>query len=386
MRVIVVTHHYLDINGGGSFASRAYINAFASIAEETLLLYPDNGNDITPYINSNIKKVGVRNRESSLGKLIDIYRGRINRFVNILFCETERFKPDVIVFDNSRTSAGYIKQIKSLGIRVITIHHNYEMEYYKGTKPHVLWRYPFLYYMEKTEREAVRYSDLNLTLTQQDITLLQEHYDKQRQAKFEVIGVFEYKHNDVCIIDPRSDKVSDKPVFAITGSLASYQTEISLIPFLEEYYPLLLDLYPDSSLLIAGRNPSPRLISICQKYPSVELIPNPKDMSTIMQRADAYICPVSVGGGLKLRVMDGLKVGLPVLAHEVSSRGYDNFQKAGYLFIYRDKETFILEVKKLMQAKLNTNSILVAYSQNFLFEEGSKRLHAILQKFNIFKL
>ena len=41
MNVLFITHHYLHGNGGGVFASRAYINVIAEIADHVTLLYPD---------------------------------------------------------------------------------------------------------------------------------------------------------------------------------------------------------------------------------------------------------------------------------------------------------------------------------------------------------
>ena len=83
--------------------------------------------------------------------------------MDVMIPQIQEFNPDIVVFDNSITSAGLLKEIKKLGVKIITIHHNYELEYYRGTKPFIAWRFPFLYYLEEAERTAVQFSDLNLT-------------------------------------------------------------------------------------------------------------------------------------------------------------------------------------------------------------------------------
>ena len=40
MKVLFVTYHYLHGHGGGIFASRGFINAFAALSDEMTLLYP----------------------------------------------------------------------------------------------------------------------------------------------------------------------------------------------------------------------------------------------------------------------------------------------------------------------------------------------------------
>lgn len=381
MRVLFITNHFLDSNGGGSFASRAYANAFAEVSDICMLLYPDRGLSIKEFIHPKYELKGVQNNKNKCQKLIDVFKGKIHRFTEVALDQITSFSPNIVVFDNSRCSSDLIKKVRRLGVKIITIHHNYEMEYYKGSPPNILWRIPFMYYMGKAEREAVIYSDLNLTLTDQDINLLQSVYDPNKQCLFERIGCFEST-------DLRIDFVERNPInsdlkFVITGSLSSYQTEVSLLPFLNNIYPKLLDLYPKSQLIIAGKDPSEIIKIHCAKFSNISLIPNPIDMRKIIQQADIYICPTNVGGGLKLRLMDGLKAGLPVITHEVSARGYDVFHENDCLFVYHDEFSFITELKKLVvqigKNKLSPNKIKKIYQKQFSFTSGIDRLKSILK-------
>jgi glycosyltransferase involved in cell wall biosynthesis len=385
MRVLYFTHHYLDDNSGGSFASRAYINAFTEIADSCMLMYPDRGIPITDFIHRKCILKGVKNDRSNLGKVIDYYLGRLHRYYRVMIPQIKDFKPDIVVFDNSRTTAGMLNKVKKLGVKTITIHHNYEMEYYRGTKPSILWRIPFMYFMEKAERNAVQQSDLNLTLTDEDICLLQKHYDPQKTTKIAKLGSFESGSISINNEVQSKTKIDEKKLcFVITGTLGTYQTEVSVIPFLEIEYPELLKMLPDSKLIIAGRNPSDKMILACSIYPSIELIENPENMQEIIARADVYICPTCVGGGLKLRVMDGLKAGLPVLTHAVSARGYDEFSMANCMFIYDNKETFKVSLENLLKeirrGNLDSNTIKTIYKSVFSFEAGVKRLKNILSQ------
>lgn len=391
MRVLFFTHHYLDDNSGGSFASRAYINAFTEIADTCMLMYPDRGIPISDFIHHKCILQGVKDERNKVQKVIDIYRGRIHRYADVMVLQINEFKPDVVVFDNSRTSAGMLEKVKMLGVKTVIIHHNYEMEYYRGTKPFIAWRLPFMHYMEKAERTAVQCGDLNLTLTDEDKSLLQLHYDLSQQSKIVKLGTFESMPEQATFqdkVEPITPILKSDLCFAITGTLGSYQTEVSVIPFLEEDYPELLLELPDSKLIIAGRNPSIKVINACAKYPSVKLIANPKDMQEVISNADVYICPTCVGGGLKLRVMDGLQAGLPVLTHAVSARGYDEFRKGECLFVYSDKNSFRTSLQELLQAleegRLDKATIKNTYTSIFSFEAGVRRLRDILTDNKLF--
>nr|WP_315147221.1 glycosyltransferase [uncultured Flavobacterium sp.] len=390
MKILIVTHHFLDGNGGGVFASRAFINAFAAIAKQTLLVYPENGKNIEPFISKSILRKGVWNNKSKLAKLIDIYRGKLNRFHKDFFLIVDDFKPEIVVFDNSKSSAGYIEKLKTRGIKVITIHHNYEIEYSKGNPISILYRIPFMYYLKNAEKKAVRMSDLNLTLTDQDIDLLKFNYSKNKEIAIENLGCFEFQgknqeySNKTFALGGRKNEAIN---FIITGSLDAAQTESGLLPFIKSYFSILLKYNSESKLIIAGQNPTKKIQEAClDKRSNIKLIANPSNMQEVISAANVYLCPTSVGGGIKLRIMDGLKVGLPILTHKVSSRGYDEFKKAGYLFEYDNEFSFekgLESIISLMEnEKFDSDAIRKLYHSKFSFESGVERLRKILIKYN----
>ena len=385
MRILIITNHYLDNNSGGSFASRAFVNAFSEIADSCMLLYPDRGIPIDNFIHKKCILKGIQNKESNIEKVIDIYYGRIHRYLDVAISQINEFNPNLVVFDNSRCSAGLLKKVKRMGKKIITIHHNYEVEYYNGSKPFIAWRIPFMHYMKKAESVAVQFSDLNLTLTEQDIKLLQINYDPKKTVKMSKFGCFE----SISSLVEDDNRINDKDLaqnhnlcFVITGSLNAYQTEVSVILFLKNIYPELLKKLPESKLIIAGSNPSMKIMNACKKYPSISVVRNPVNMQDVIEQADVYICPICVGGGLKLRVMDGLKAGLPVLTHTVSARGYDDFKKANCLFEYVDKDSFMdnldIVLSKIHEKSLDKKTIKYLYHSLFSYEMGVKRLKEIL--------
>ncbi len=385
MKILIITLHYLDQNSGGSFASRAFINAFANIADSSILLYPDRGISIREYIDSTCELKGIVDKRSKLKRGIDIYRGIIHRFnSNIVLTEIDLFNPDIVVFDNSRCSAGLIEKLKRRKKKIITIHHNFELEYYKGTKPNIVWRIPFMHYMKKAERRALINSDVNLTLTEQDSTLLLKYYSNGKKININYLGCFEYKTiKSEELIKPKNKIIK----IVITGNLSAIQTELCLVDFLENIFPDMEKKLRDFELIIAGRNPSNSIKKLCEDNSSIKLIENPLNMSYVIQNADIYLCPIFLGGGLKLRIMDGLKLGLPVLSHEISARGYDKFIESNCLFVYNSNSSFIVSLEKILllinQEKMDNTKIQGIYNVLFSFEAGVFRLKKIFKDNNI---
>ena len=84
---------------------------------------------------------------------------------------------------------------------------------------------------------------------------------------------------------------------------------------------------------------------------------------------------------MKLRVIDGFRCGLPVIAHKISARGYSGFEKEGYLWSFEDKEDFkgcINDIKmQISERRISKQDISDFASQNFAFEERTKTLKNI---------
>ena len=160
--------------------------------------------------------------------------------------------------------------------------------------------------------------------------------------------------------------------FVITGNLSAMQTEHSLLKWLKDYYPILKDCFPSSSLTIAGKNPSQAIQKQCSNL-GIRLISSPESMDDVLQDADFYICPTEWGGGLKLRVMDGLRWGLPVVTHKVSARGYDLFEEKGILLSYSNKIEFKNALLTFSEMNIDKQKVIDMYQNIFSFAAGVKR-------------
>lgn len=371
MKTLFLTNTYLTGNSGGVYATKAYINAFAMLSESITLVYAmREGADAADILQERITMVPVWDKRSKVRKFMDLCLGTVNRFQKKIFELVNPSDFDTVVFNNSDVSSGLIKKFKVLGLKTITIHHNYQIEYLRGDcdwitmLPNLFWTYIY-------EGQAARNSDLNLTLTDEDTSLLKSHYGGNH---FATIGVFEYKPSSI-------KKYEDRPRghnYVITGWLGSKQTEDSLIPWIHTYYPILKECDPEAQLTIAGRDPSPSLCTLAEAN-GIKVIASPVDMQPILDEADYYICPTDRGGGLKLRNLDGLKSGLPVLTHEVSARGYDYMRNAGLLCAYKDLDSFKAGIVTLHSCKIKKSEIVRTYNDFYSLLAGVKRLENIMK-------
>ena len=367
MKVLFVTYHYLHGHGGSVFASRAYINAFAALSQRIVLLCPATRKYPPEGLSEEIEVIPVLRSRNPLVAVRNYSLGVMHRYYGLFSRVLKKGDFDTVVFDTCYASWRLIGQARKAGCAVIVIHHNYQQEFvrdnYRGLSRLRLSRLTC-----RCEKAAVQGSDLNITLTEPDRALLQNAYDPGRSRRFAALGVFESASSYSVVPDKRPTRES----FLITGNLSYPQTELSLIPWLERYWPLLRNEVPESHLTVAGANPSPRLREACAAS-GVSVVADPRDMAPLLAAASGYICPTSLGGGIKLRIMDGLRYGLPVLTHTVSARGYETLL-GRCVFAYDDEKSFIGALHAMMETASSPEEIRREYLAFYGFEAGCERL------------
>lgn len=353
-------------------ASHGYLRAFCEYANGQLDLICSSSLKSEARDDIRCQNIYFVEERSRIERLMSIFTGYMNRYVSFTkeLLSKHPNKYSLVVFDHSNIAGTLIDTVNSLKIKSVTIHHNYEKEYFSDNN-HGFYKLFFLNHVIRWERKAYLKSDLNLFLTKQDLIKFQEVYGKGR-GKCSVIGAFEYKNYTIPTTYP---KINDTLTFVITGSLSNFQTTDAVSYFFSDLYSTLPT---DCKIIVAGRNPSAKVIELCNVHNNVELIPNPQNMDEVVSRADIYICATRIGGGLKLRVMDGLKNGLPVITHICSARGFDAFVGEPVFKIFSTSGEFKKGVFELItlckSGDFNKCLIQNIYKKHFSFESGLERV------------
>lgn len=362
--------------GGGSFATHAYLRSISEILEGNvdILLADcwsrDMGRDI------NVDKIYVACKRPVLNTLMSVITGEIQRFSEpakkIIKGNPNRYS--FLVSNGSSISGNLVDIANRYGIKIVTIHHNYEPEYFRDNYTG-LNKLLYMPHVKRLERNAYMNSALNIFLTQQDLEKFRKVYGECK-GRCEVIGVYEYgDYVNQNVINKQNENIT----FVITGSLCTMQGIDGVKYFFSTLYS---SLPADSKVIIAGRNPSPEIIDKCAEHSNVELVANPSDMSKVISSGDVYICPTRLGGGLKLRVMDGLKLGLPVITHSCSARGYDKMFETGCVKVFDTKEEFEQAVTEICNnmSRCKKEQIMEKYKSIFSYERGKQRMRFVLRE------
>ncbi|MGX7876406.1 glycosyltransferase family 4 protein [Mesorhizobium sp. ORM6] len=112
------------------------------------------------------------------------------------------------------------------------------------------------------------------------------------------------------------------PVIVFIGHLA-YPPNIDAGQRLASFIlPRIRNDLPDARLVLAGRTPKPAVRALA-RLPDVELIENPADVAPLLSGAHLTIVPLTVGGGTRIKILEAMAAGVPVIATPVAAEGLD---------------------------------------------------------------
>lgn len=365
-RILFLAHVDINQKGGAGLATLAFYNAINSLYEGQvdLLLPAESAYSGT----GKIIRVPSRNRLQAILSLSPHrYKGFLNKFL-----KENSSKYDVCVLNGGIYAGDMVDMIHRYGLKVMVIHHNFDREYYLDNKASITLHGRTGIVVEHLEKKAYTKADVNCFLTPQDQALFERFYGKSTKPSF-VIQVFE-----PYTVKTEEPSKEIKNQIVVSGSLNTVQTITGINDIKENYYDIIRKICPQWELVLAGRNPGSVIYDFQKTNPDyIKIIPNPADMNDVTKNASIFLCPTNVGGGLKLRVMDGLRQGLPILVHSVSARGYDPFYDKEYFRIYNDKQSFykgLSDLLELCHKGLDRAQIQREYYESFSFEAGRLRI------------
>lgn len=377
MRILFISKDNPFGLGGGNFATRAYLQAFSELSDGNIdvfladSIHEDNSITVHTYYKTP--------ERTSFKRFCSVLNGNeLSRFPEAVKRHLLKdAKYDLCVFNNSKVAAGLIEFVQGKGIATATIHHNVEPEYVRDNTPNPVLRKLMVHHVRRAEQESFFLSDYNLFLTQQDLDAFVFLYGENKRTN-RVLGTFEFK--DLPPITPKKFN-NNEVTIAITGSLCTVQGVDGIKYFFDELYPTLPS---NVRVIISGRKPTDAIVRLCETHERIKLVPNPEDMNGIINQADIYVCPTRLGGGLKLRVMDGLRLGIPVISHTCSARGYDAFEGSSFFQSFSDKNTFKEALSRILQnydaGLISREIIRKQYASVFSYAAGVSRLKEIILK------
>lgn len=222
---------------------------------------------------------------------------------------------EVVHFDTLGL-AQYLPLVSNAGS--VLNHHNIEssmMEHRASMEPTGLLQKYFRFEARKLRQTEQRYATqvgCNLVVSSDDGYLLR---DIAPECKTSVVanGV------DTEFFLPREDPGGKSILFC--GGLDWYPNSEAMQFFFDEIWPQLVQREPDIRAVIVGRNPPAWLTKLGNNDGRVTVTGFVDDVRPFFREAALYFCPIRAGGGTRLKILDALAMGMPLVGTTFSCSG-----------------------------------------------------------------
>ena len=210
--------------------------------------------------------------------------------------------------------------VANLDIPLILNHHNIESQMLQRRASKTSW--PLSQYirsqeskLQKLEIQAGAKARINVTCSRDD---------GQRLSEIGIDNVAEIPNGvDLSYFSRRQNYQATESgidlIFA--GGLEWYPNRDAMIFFAKKVWPQLKAKAQAATMTVVGRGSIPLLNDIAATDSSFKVAGFVPDVRTYLEQASIYVCPIRDGGGTKLKVLDALGMGIPLIAHPIACEG-----------------------------------------------------------------
>jgi sugar transferase (PEP-CTERM/EpsH1 system associated) len=203
--------------------------------------------------------------------------------------------------------------------------HNIEselMDRYSKREPNVLKRA----YAGKTarlmgelERRAMREFDAHIAVSQRDAQRLRNLNPDARAFVIEN-GVDTAYYEEAAVSGSLGAGKPKRIVFV--GSMDYHANIDGAVSFAREVWPGLRNRHPEVIFTIVGRDPAPEVREL-RSTPGIKVTGTVDDVRPFYREAFAAVVPLKVGGGSRLKILEAMAAGVPVVSTTLGAEGLD---------------------------------------------------------------
>ena len=169
--------------------------------------------------------------------------------------------------------------------------------------------------LERYERSICPQFNLNITCSTLDSEQLRQIVST---ARVDVVpnGV------DLNYFHPLGkNELPNSIIFA--GTLNWYPNQQAVAFIANEIWPRLKETTPGARADIVGAYPPASAVGLAKQDPDFHVHGFVDDVRVYLDRAAVYVCPITNGGGTKLKILDALAIGKAIVADPIACEGID---------------------------------------------------------------
>ena len=145
---------------------------------------------------------------------------------------------------------------------------------------------------------------------------------EQMEREYGVKNIYDVPTGvDTAFFRPGDRQEHQRHNLVFTGSMDWLPNEDAIRYFTEQIMPRVKQSVPDVTLTVVGRDPYPALVELSKRDPSVIVTGRVEDVRPYMDQAAAYIVPLRIGGGTRLKIYEAMAMKKAIVSTSIGAEG-----------------------------------------------------------------
>lgn len=305
---------------------------------------------VTPIITSKHKKLSLE----VIKGIFNLTPFRVSKYfleetADFIHDLTDKVEFDA-VYCNHLTSAPYLDNVANIDKKVkIYDEHNINsqaMFTYSRWEKNLLVKAVYAWEGIKFriyEKRVIPRFNLVFAISENDKRILERYVDKPVKVKylptpFETKPVFQF----------------GSKIILFVGLMSWWPNEQAVIWFSEKIFPLILRSVPKAEFWVIGANASKRVESLAAE--KIKILGYVRNLEEYYQKSGVFIAPIRVGGGIRIKILDAFRHGIPVVSTTLGVSGIDA-DDGKELFIADQPEEFAESVVSILKSKRKSKKL-----------------------------
>jgi len=256
---------------------------------------------------------------------------------------TSRDNFDVVISDFLAPGVNLPTDLKT---PVVLFQHNVEAEIWR--RHYEVQQNPakrrFLYWqwrkMQRFERDVCRRVDSVIAVSEVDAQMMEREYGVGKVYDIPT-GV------DVDFFQPSKGTSASPNSLVFIGSMDWLPNEDAMTYFIDDILPIVKQKIPDVHVTIVGRNPYRSLLERAERDRALTVTGRVDDVRCYIEDAVAFIVPIRIGGGTRLKIYEAMAMEKPVISTTIGAEGLP-LHHGAHLLIADDPPTFAEAVVQVL--------------------------------------
>jgi len=366
-RILFLAHLFpLPLDSGGKIKSYYTLKTLAADYDVCILAYVRTGEeqDLVPELRNICPDIDIvplrRNRLTQASDLLtSLLRNRsfiisrdFRREMKLAFDRlVEDFCPDIVHIDHLQMAqfvdfgAPYKTVLDNHNVEAMIIRRVAETADSPGMRLYASVEWPKL---QRYETDCCCKCDLVLTVSDEDNATLRHLTDHRAHIRTVPIGVDTDYHS------PVKRAPNSRNILSI-GTMYWPPNVDSMLYFSKEIFPLVKKQIPEAILTIAGQKPTASIRALAADA-SIKVTGYVDDSRTVAQDCGVFIVPLRSGSGVRVKILNALAMGLPVVSTSVGAEGLDVIS-GKHLILADDRDSFARAVIDVLTKPSLANTI-----------------------------